>query len=153
MFLDPAKTTEHVQDSRPIFSRPASLPPLPALAASGSGIPLLKQKTEAGKSIEISPKEVRGLMDSSQVTLIDVREPYERDKAKIEPSVFIPLGELPEKMKGMDKSKTVVAYCHTGVRSAFAAEMMRNAGFSQAYSMAGGIDEWSSKIDPKVPKY
>lgn len=86
--------------------------------------------------------------------LLDVREEFEREVAKIEPSIFIPLGQLKERLKELSKNKVVVVYCHHGMRSLRAVEVLRANGFSQSFSMNGGIDEWARTVDPiNVKRY
>ena len=48
---------------------------------------------------------------------------------------------------------TFVTYCHHGMRSRQAASFLRQVGFPQARSLAGGIDRWSLAVDPKVARY
>lgn len=123
--------------------------------SSSVSIALMRQgETSNEQTIEISPADAKKRMDAGEkMVIIDVREPYERDIARIEGSVFVPLGELPSRMNEFGKDETIVVHCHHGVRSAFATEMMRSAGFHSVYSMAGGIDEWSAQVDKKVPRY
>ena len=51
------------------------------------------------------------------------------------------------------RGAVIVCYCHHGVRSLTAATILRQAGFERAVSLAGGIDLWSRRIDPAVPRY
>jgi adenylyltransferase/sulfurtransferase len=67
--------------------------------------------------------------------------------------VLIPLGELPDRVGELDPTAPVVVYCHHGVRSARALEVLENAGFTRARHLTGGIDAWSAKVDPDVPRY
>lgn len=86
--------------------------------------------------------------------LLDVREPFEREMAKIEPSVLIPMGELKARMKEIKEGKIIVAYCHHGVRSLRAVELLRANGYPQSFSLIGGIDEWAMSVDPlNVKRY
>ncbi len=106
---------------------------------------------------QISVQEVKKKLDSMQIILIDVREPYENMIAKIEGSILIPLKELPGKLIEIkniakDKDKDIVVYCHHGFRSSFAAELLRRNGI-KVRSMSGGIDEWSRKVDSSVKVY
>lgn len=111
------------------------------------------QKPPQEDNLEVSVEETKDRMMNDEVLLIDVREKWEHDLAKLEGSNLIPLGELSENLARIPKDKFVVIYCHTGNRSLYAARMMRENGFSRAYSMAGGIDLWSRKIDSSVPRY
>lgn len=80
--------------------------------------------------------------------LLDVREEFERELAKIEPSQFIPINQLKERIGEIPKNKPIVVYCHHGMRSLRAVDVLRANGRMQSFSMNGGIDEWSQRIDP-----
>ena len=118
---------------------------------------------------QISVEETSKKLKEGKILLIDVREQDEARIAKIEGSKLIPLRDLPAKTdeirkllekasasqafeKSLSKNcdKEVVVYCHHGYRSSFGAEFLRKNGI-KARNMAGGIDEWSKKIDKKVP--
>lgn len=87
------------------------------------------------------------------VVLLDVREPYERRLASIEPSLHIPLQEVPERLSEIPKDKAVIIYCHSGVRSMMVAGFLANRGWESVANLAGGIDAWSLEVDPRVPRY
>ncbi len=103
---------------------------------------------------EVTASELaRELKENSDLVIIDVREQLEWDICRIEGSVLIPLGQLPDRLNELDGHKELVTHCHTGVRSMQALEILRAAGFSKVRSLAGGIDAWSSDVDPSVPRY
>jgi sulfur-carrier protein adenylyltransferase/sulfurtransferase len=106
---------------------------------------------------EISPMTVRELKrkmtDGGAFTLVDVREPYEYEIARIEGSRLIPLGELEQRMAELPRSGALIFQCHSGGRSAAAARLAQEAGFENVYNLEGGIDAWSVEIDPTVPRY
>jgi sulfur-carrier protein adenylyltransferase/sulfurtransferase len=107
----------------------------------------------AYESGDISPAELRGaLFREDGPQLLDVREPYEWEIARITGSRLLPLGELPVRLNELDPKREVVAYCHHGTRSQRAAALLRSAGF-RARSLAGGIDAWSAEVDPAVRRY
>lgn len=85
--------------------------------------------------------------------LIDVREPWERDIAHISKSIHIPLKDFLNKSATLDRNKPIALICHHGVRSAKAAGLLLQQGFTAVYNVAGGIDAWSKEIDPSVPLY
>jgi molybdopterin/thiamine biosynthesis adenylyltransferase/rhodanese-related sulfurtransferase len=86
-------------------------------------------------------------------TIIDVREEFEYEIARIEDSKLIPLGELPARLAELQQDEEIVLLCKSGARSAHAAELLRAAGFTRAYNLEGGIDAWADKIDPAMQKY
>jgi len=102
---------------------------------------------------EITVSELKAKMDRKEkFVLLDVREPREYAKAKIEGSTLIPLGFLESRLGELDKGAKLVVHCKVGGRSASAVKLLREKGYD-AVSLAGGIDEWSKAIDPSVPRY
>ena len=105
-------------------------------------------------SLTIPPKELQErLGKEGSVVLLDVREPWENSMAKIEGSVLIPLGTLPQSLEQLDRNAEIVAYCHHGMRSADAMQFLLKQGFSSVKNLVGGIDAWSVQVDPSVPRY
>jgi sulfur-carrier protein adenylyltransferase/sulfurtransferase len=103
---------------------------------------------------EIAVGELERRMKSGGAfILLDVREPFEFEMARIEGANLIPLGELPARWQELDREKEIFVFCHSGVRSAQAAEFLRSAGFPKVTNVAGGIDAWSEEIDSEVPRY
>ena len=116
------------------------------------GIP--KQPEPPPMSAEISPKEVKALIDAKEnFVLIDVREPHEFQIGRIPTSTLIPLGDLPKKVAELDPSAHYVLHCKMGGRSAKGCDVLRQAGFKNVRNMTGGISAWSDQVDPSVPKY
>ncbi|MCC5805240.1 MAG: molybdopterin-synthase adenylyltransferase MoeB [Opitutales bacterium] len=93
------------------------------------------------------------LADDDPPVLLDVREPFEVEIGAIDGHRHIPLRQLPEAYETLPRDRPVVVYCHHGMRSLRAAEFLRAKGFARAQSLAGGIDRWSTAIDPAVPRY
>jgi rhodanese-related sulfurtransferase len=85
--------------------------------------------------------------------LLDVRERPEASFAALPGSVLIPLGELPDRLGELPLDASMVVYCHHGVRSARALEVLEKAGFTRVRHLTGGLDAWSVKVDPEVPRY
>ncbi len=104
---------------------------------------------------EISVTDVAQLRSSGTAfTLLDVREPWEIATASIDNTLPIPMGDLPARANtDLDPDAHIVVLCHHGVRSMSVAAWLRREGFDQAQSMAGGIDQWTREVDPKVPLY
>ena len=107
---------------------------------------------------EVSAEEVKRKLDlSDNFTLVDVREPSEYDICKIDGSILIPLGKIeemkPQNLNGIAKSDQIILHCKAGVRSLKAAKALKKMGFENVKSMAGGIEDWSERVDPSVPKY
>jgi len=103
---------------------------------------------------EISAVDAAALVKDGKARLIDVREPWEFETARIEDSLLIPMGEVPARAhQELDPDERLVVLCHHGMRSMNVTVWLRNQGFDQAQSMRGGIDAWSSEVDPTVSHY
>src|SRR5262245_28057285 len=108
---------------------------------------------------EISVQDVKTMLDrpgGPGLILIDVREPNEHAHCRIPQSRLMPMREIPQRVQELAKlagDKPIVCHCHHGGRSLRAAEFLRQAGIENVKSMAGGIDAWSERIDPSVPRY
>lgn len=103
---------------------------------------------------EISPTEAAQVLKDKQARLIDVREPWEFQAARIEDSVLMPMGDVPSRAhQEFDPDERLVVMCHAGVRSMNVTVWLRNQGFENVQSMRGGIDAWSREVDAKVPRY
>src|SRR5476649_843320 len=98
---------------------------------------------------EINPGDLRKRMDAGEkFHLLDVRQGWEYETARIANAQLIPMNELPQrlgeiKLAGGEK---LVAYCHHGVRSLRSAQFLEQSGFPNVLSLAGGIDAWSSEV-------
>jgi rhodanese-related sulfurtransferase len=104
--------------------------------------------------LEITPADLKKRLGAGEkILLVDVREPWENQQCRIEGSVLIPMGTIPANLQKLDTDEPVVCYCHHGMRSMDVANWLRQQGVSTAKSLAGGIDRWSTEIDPKVPRY
>jgi rhodanese-related sulfurtransferase len=107
--------------------------------------------------IEITPAEVKKLLDAGHpLKLIDVREPIEHKVARIDGSELLPMRSVPSELSRLEaegEEKTLIVFCHHGVRSFQVASWLREKGVARCQSMAGGIDRWSCEVDPTVPRY
>ncbi len=102
----------------------------------------------------ISPHELKRRMDTGEpFELIDVREPFEYEIARIDGAKLIPLGEIAERLDELQREQPIIVHCHSGKRSAQAVGLLQQRGFAKVYNLEGGIDAWSEQIDSNVPKY
>ncbi|SPF44195.1 putative adenylyltransferase/sulfurtransferase MoeZ (Includes: Sulfur carrier protein CysO adenylyltransferase; Sulfur carrier protein CysO sulfurtransferase) [Candidatus Sulfopaludibacter sp. SbA4] len=116
-----------------------------------SAPPVQEAKMNEG---EIDVTEVKQKMDrGDNFVLIDVREPHEYKICNIPGAKLIPLGEFPKHVGEFDPEADIVIHCRSGMRSAKACGVLRQAGFKRVRNMVGGILAWSDKVDPSVPKY
>ncbi len=106
--------------------------------------------------MEISCQGVQSKITAGDTfLLLDCREQHEWDYCRIEGATLIPMSELQRRVTEIESHRMadIIVYCHHGVRSMHVALWLQQQGFSHAVSMAGGIEEWSLKIDPNVPRY
>jgi rhodanese-related sulfurtransferase len=108
--------------------------------------------------MEITPVEVkRRLAAGEKLAMIDVREPFEHQQASLPGAQLIPMRTVPASLPALeglsDEVPTIVVFCHHGMRSLQVVNWMREQGIANCQSMAGGIDRWSSEVDPAVPRY
>jgi len=88
-----------------------------------------------------------------EVVLLDVREQFEIEMAAVQAAVHIPMREIPARLTELNRDTPLVVMCHSGGRSRKVAEFLLGNGFSQVFNLRGGIDAWSTEIDPHVPRY
>ena len=102
----------------------------------------------------ISVHDLKRKRDAREaIQLIDVREPFEVEIARIDGAKLIPLGQLANRLHQLTQNGQTVVHCHTGMRSAQAVQMLRQTGFTNVYNLEGGIDAWANEIDPAMQKY
>jgi rhodanese-related sulfurtransferase len=105
---------------------------------------------------EIFATDLAGRLGRSEPTfLLDVRETWEREIARLPGDVHIPMKELPRRLSEVvsPPGGVIVAYCHRGVRSLAVASFLEEAGHREVLSLAGGIEAWSLEVDPRLPRY
>jgi len=86
-----------------------------------------------------------------EVTLVDVREPYEWDLSHLAGAIHIPLQQLPRRLDEVPRDKEIVVYCRMGGRSAHAQHVMLQNGFTRVKNLVGGLKAWASQQDPSMP--
>ncbi|MCG3203824.1 MAG: putative adenylyltransferase/sulfurtransferase MoeZ [Elusimicrobia bacterium] len=120
----------------------------------GLGIGLEAPEIQTGMVPEITPQELKKLIDSNgkKVNIIDVREPYEHEISKIDGSKLIPLGQIMDRVNELDSSLEYIVICRSGSRSAKAIQQLQKIGFKKLRNLRGGINAWAD-IDPTVAKY
>lgn len=98
-------------------------------------------------------QQLKDMLDrGDDFDLYDVRPTAERDRAKLEKAIMLDEA-VREKLTKADKNRTIVLHCHHGGRSRAAAEQLVKQGFRNVYNLEGGIDAWSTQIDPKIARY
>jgi molybdopterin/thiamine biosynthesis adenylyltransferase/rhodanese-related sulfurtransferase len=104
---------------------------------------------------EVTVQEMKRALDDPKlgIKLLDVREPFELEIARINEIPLIPLGELNKRFTELDPNQQLYIYCKSGIRSLRAVEFLRQQGFKYVKSVKGGIVAWSDEIDHTVPRY
>jgi adenylyltransferase/sulfurtransferase len=104
--------------------------------------------------VEVTPRELQGrLSRGEELQLIDVREEFEWDIARIPGARLVPLATLPDVVDTLDRRREVVVYCKGGSRSRAAATHLADAGFPRVTNLTGGILRWQEEVDPALPRY
>jgi rhodanese-related sulfurtransferase len=103
----------------------------------------------------ISAPELKAKLDAgAKFRLIDVREPSEFHHAQIAGAELKPLGQIMQWMQELsDKDEEIILHCHHGMRSDRACQFLAAQGFTNLKNLIGGIDDWSLRVDPSVPRY
>lgn len=101
-----------------------------------------------------TPREIEPLLRGDEPPLlVDVREPFELDIARLDGALHLPLNEIPDRLSDLPRDRTLVLVCHHGIRSAYACAYLADQGFENLINLAGGIDEWARTVDPEMPRY
>jgi adenylyltransferase/sulfurtransferase len=110
---------------------------------------------DAAEGVELSPRDLDALRRGrpGSVQVLDVREPWEWEIARIEGASLLPLGELAGRLAEVDPRAEIVTVCHHGLRSLQARDLLRAAGFARVRSLAGGIDQWANDMEPGMARY
>jgi sulfur-carrier protein adenylyltransferase/sulfurtransferase len=104
---------------------------------------------------EVGVQDLKRALENPRlgIQVLDVREPYEYQIARITGARLFPLSTLAQRFGELDPNQTYYLHCHAGVRSLQAVQILRERGFERLKSVKGGITAWSEEIDPTVPKY
>jgi len=119
------------------------------------GIPQAQAAEDAEPPVpEITVEQLKAKLDAREpFVLLDVREPFEYDIARIPGAKLIPLGDLSSRMSELDSADEIVIHCKMGGRSARALRELQQAGFGKLWNVEGGIDAWAERVDPSVARY
>jgi rhodanese-related sulfurtransferase len=103
---------------------------------------------------EVSPAALKVLLDSPQPPLVlDVRENWEREAARLPGTLDIPMMEIPQRLGELPRDRDIVVMCHGGVRSLKVAGFLVQNGFTQVANLSGGIHAWACDVDPSTGTY
>ena len=103
---------------------------------------------------EISVEELKARRDRGENPLVlDVREEWELQLARIPDVVHVPMNELPARLSQFTPGAETIVMCHAGGRSLRVAQYLANQGFTNVANLSGGISAWSQSVDATVPHY
>lgn len=106
--------------------------------------------------LEIDCRSVKAKLDQkADFLLLDCREKTEYDTVHIAEATLLPMSEMQTRIAELEahKNKEIVVHCHHGGRSLRVTNWLRQQGYANVKSMAGGIDEWATAIDTSLPRY
>ena len=115
-----------------------------------------EEAQEAAQGSTITARDLKNMMDAGEnIFVVDVREPNEYEIVSIPGATLIPKGEFVSgaALERLPQDKRIVLHCKSGVRSAEALAIVKDAGFSDAVHVGGGVLAWVSQIDPSLPAY
>jgi rhodanese-related sulfurtransferase len=102
----------------------------------------------------LNSEKVKEILEVDEnIRLIDVREEWEYQKAKIENSELMPLSSFNTNLNNLSKDDNLIIYCHHGVRSLRVCNYLEKLGFKNLINLEGGIDAWSKEVDDSIPIY
>jgi rhodanese-related sulfurtransferase len=105
---------------------------------------------------QLSVTDLKAWLDDpgrEKPVLLDVREPWEYDTARLEGSLLVPMRAVPARASELDPAAETVVICHHGGRSMQVAMFLERAGFGRVYNLAGGVDAWARQVDPSMNTY
>lgn len=105
---------------------------------------------------QLTPSAIKDFLNQENAVLLDIRTPEEFDivnLSKVGEHIHIPMDTIESRLNELDKNKKYVIYCHHGVRSMHVQYFLLQNDFNQVYNLVGGIDAWSTEVDPELPRY
>lgn len=100
----------------------------------------------------MEPTEAARRLAAKEAVLLDVREPYELQRAAIAGALHIPMRQLPGRVQELPRDRPILVICHHGSRSQAVADWLAAQGIS-AENVAGGINAWADEVDASVGRY
>lgn len=106
--------------------------------------------------LETTCADVQALrQEKADFLFLDCREQNEHALVHIGGAELLPMSELAGRVAELApyRERRIVVHCHHGGRSLRVAQWLRNQGFAQAQSLAGGIDQWAVEVEPGMLRY
>jgi rhodanese-related sulfurtransferase len=110
-------------------------------------LPLLQRR-----GAKVSQLQATQYINQGKTLVLDVRSADEFATGHLPNAKNIPLAEINNRLKEIEKSKNavVITVCATGVRSSNAVSVLNKAGFAQVFSLEGGTEAWKTQGMPIV---
>lgn len=103
---------------------------------------------------EVSPTDLKAQLDAGErVHVIDVREAWELDIARLPFPVHLPMNQVPERLQELPRDVPITVMCRSGGRSLQVARFLEKQGFDRVANLSGGILAWREQIDPTLSPY
>src|ERR1700733_16319828 len=104
---------------------------------------------------EVTVQDMKKALDDPKlgIKVIDVREPFEYEIARIEGVPLLPMSQLQQRFTELDPNQQYYLLCKVGARSHSAVEFLREQGFKYVKNVKGGTNAWAREIDPRMPRY
>lgn len=100
----------------------------------------------------VSASDAARRVRAGEAILLDVREPYELQRARVDGALHIPMRQVPARLAELPKGKPILILCHHGGRSQAVADWLAPQGYDVA-NVAGGIAAWADEVDATVGRY
>jgi adenylyltransferase/sulfurtransferase len=115
----------------------------------------IEPKPATANSDEVTVQDMKKALDDPKlgIKVIDVREPFEYEIARIEGVPLLPMSQLRQRFTELDPNQQYYLLCKVGARSHQAVEFLREQGFKYVKNVRDGLNAWSDEIDRNVPRY
>lgn len=104
-------------------------------------------RAQQAKYENVTPQEAEGLVAAGNITIVDVREPFEFAEGHIPGATLIPLGVIQSKLASLNPDSSYLLVCRSGNRSGQAAKILVAQGFKNVRNMSGGMLAWRGKVE------
>lgn len=122
----------------------ARTPPTTREAWQGDPAPAAPAEPEPEPpDVEVEAEAVAAwVSEGKDVLLVDIREPHEVRQGFAEGALLLPMNEVPHTLAALPTDRVLVIYCAAGVRSHGVSHWLREQGYTEAWSLVGGLGAW-----------
>jgi rhodanese-related sulfurtransferase len=105
--------------------------------------PLLHACSPTDQAEELTNEKAQQMIESGDVTVLDIRTQEEYAKGYIHESISVPMSDLEDRIDELDKNQAYLIVSQTGSHSSQAADLLKSNGFTEIYHLQSGISAWS----------